>query len=164
MEEAASSASSQEQDAATLYYDLLRACFADTHGVPPFLTQDPENNLEFFVCPLPGWHPATNKLSFDHFHVTGCARVHSGGGDNDQGEQSGFAMFCTCCAQGQQAWHEIQLFHDVSGECSTEVDCIHAKTLGKIAAHFGFDTMMCAGRSAGACAGMRACVRACVRA
>jgi hypothetical protein len=140
----------------------LVALFANNDGVPPFIEQHPENSIEFFACPFPGWNAAKKTLSFKHLYVTGCARVHSG--DNDQGGagQSGLAFFCTCCQQGREAWNQIQLFHDVSGGCTIRLDCMHAKTLGMIAAHHGFDTMMLAGRNAGAWTGAPALRAMCV--
>jgi hypothetical protein len=130
------------------YYEQVCELFSENGSLPPFMQQHPDNDVEFFAMPFPDWN-GTN-LTFKHMHIAGCARVRHGG-DEPEGEEGDFVRFCTCSAKGLQVWHELQLFHNVSGGCTSCADCIHAETLQLICGHTNFSAthMMLFGRCLG---------------
>lgn len=138
VEQVVSLDSAADKDDDTIYLEAILSLFSQNDSEPPFLKQAPTNSIASAAWALPGWDDANRTIRFEHFCVAGFAKVAVHSAVNSEDEQtSEFVFFCDCCEQGQQAWHEVELFHDECGMCTLSSPCIHARYLKKLVVHLG---------------------------
>lgn len=113
-----------------LFSEQVSSMYLKNNSVPPFLEQAPTNVISSVAFPMPGWNAEKREITTTHMYITGFAEVAVQPSEEEgDTQQLQYVLFCNCCEEGQNAWHQVELFHDLSGCCTSSSKCIHARCL-----------------------------------